>query len=166
MKLSPIETPDGRPIFSMGGQQSYKTDNHKGFVASLEWVGLGKKSAACLVIWPETNVFVAGEGAGAWCIGRRAITEFVGFNSDGKCTGGPSEYCFREAREALPILGKDINDKQALAALVDVVVKFAPELVLMPATPKSVKNQLDTDPMWEVKASIKETGKVINEAMI
>lgn len=166
MKLSPILTPDGRPIFSMGGQQAYKTYSHRGFVASLEWVGNGSKTAACLVIWPETNVFVAGEGAGAWCISRRAITEFVGFTSEGKCTGGPSEHCLREAKEALPVLGKDINDKQALLALVDTVVRFAPELILMPATPKIVKEQLATEPMWEVKASIKETGKVIHEGMV
>jgi hypothetical protein len=63
-------------------------------------------------------------------------------------------------------LGKDKNDKQALLALVDAVVTFAPDLVLMPATPKSVKKELDDPAMWEVKASIKETGKVINEAMV
>lgn len=166
MKLSPIQTPDGRPIFSMGGEQSFKTATHKGYVVSLEWVGNGSKSAACMVIWPETNVFVAGEGSGAWCISRKAITDFVGFNADNKCTGGPSEHCFREAKEALRVLGKDVNDKQALAALVDTVVMFAPDLVLMPATPKSIKKQLDNPGMWEVKASIKETGKVIHEGMV
>lgn len=166
MKLSPIQTPDGRPIFSMGGAQAYKTASHRGFVASLEWVGNGSRTAACLVIWPETNVFVAGEGAGAWCISRRAISEFVGFNAQGKCTGGPSEHCFREAREALPVMGKDINDKQALSALVDVVVKFAPELVLMPATPKIVKEQLATEPMWTVEAKNKASGKTIHEGEV
>lgn len=166
MKLSPILTPDGRPIFSMGGQHAYKTHTHKGFVVSLEWVGEGKKSAPCMVIWPASNVFVAGEGLGAWCISRRAIAEFVGFTAQGKCTGGPSVHCFREAREALPILGKDINDKQALQALVDVVVRYAPDLVLMPPTPRSVKEQLDNAPMWEVKATIKETGKVMHEGMV
>ena len=166
MKLSPILTPDGRPIFSMGGAQSYKTYSHKGFVISLEWVGNGKRTAACMIIWPETNVFVAGEGSGAWCIGRNAITEFVGFTSAGKCTGGPSEHCIRECLEALPILGKDINDKQALLALVDTVVKFGPELVLMPATPKIVKEQLDNPAIWEVKASNKVTGQVMHEGMV
>jgi hypothetical protein len=166
MKLSPILTPDGRPIFSMGGQQSYKTFNLKGFVVSLEWVGNGKRTAACMVIWPESNVFVAGEGAGAWCISRNAITEFVGFTSQGKCTGGPSEHCFREAREALPVLGKDINDKQALMALVDVVVRYAPDLVHMPVTPQIVKEQLDNPAMWEVQASNKSTGKVMHEGMV
>ena len=166
MKLSPIQTPDGRPIFSMGGAQAYKTHNHRGYVVSLEWVGQGHKSYAAMVIWPESNVFVAGEGCGAWCISRKVISEFVGFTAEGKCTGGPSDHLIREAQEALTILGKDKNDKQALLALVDAVVTFAPDLVLMPATPKIVKQQLDDAPMWEVKASIKETGKVINESMV
>lgn len=166
MKLSPILTPDGRPTFSMGGAQSYKTSTHRGFVVSLEWVGNGTKSAACMIIWPESNVFVAGNGSGAWCISRRAITEFVGFDAQGKCTGGASEHCTREAREALPILGKDINDKQALLALVDVVVKFAPELVHMPATPKVVKEQLDNPAMWTVAATNKASGKTIHEGEV
>ncbi len=166
MKLSPIQTPDGRPVFSMGGAQAYKTFSHRGFVVSLEWVGQGHKSYAAMVIWPESNVFVAGEGAGAWCISRKVISEFVGFTPDGKCTGGASDHLVREAYEALTILGKDKNDKQALLALVDAVVTYAPDLVLMPTTPKVVKQQLDDAPMWEVKASIKETGKVINEKMV
>lgn len=136
MKLSPILTPDGRPIFSMGGKQAYKTATHKGFVVSMEWVGNGRRTAACLVIWPETNVFAAGEGSGAWCISRRAITEFVGFNAQGKCTGEATAHCIQEARDALPVLGKDQSDEQALSALVEAVVKFAPELMLMPATPR------------------------------
>jgi hypothetical protein len=166
MKLSPIQTPDGRPIFSMGGKQAWKVHSHRGYVVSLEWVGQGRKSYAAMVIWPESNVFVAGEGSGAWCISRKVISEFVGFTPDGKCTGGPSEHLIREARESLNILGKDANDKQALLALVDAVVTYAPDLVLMPATPKSIKKELDDPAMWEVKASIKETGKVINESMV
>ena len=166
MKLSPILTPDGRPIFSAGGEQAYKVYEHRGYIVSLEWVGRGHKSYAAMVIWPASNIFVAGEGTGMWCISRRVISEFVGFNADDKCTGGPSEHLVREARLALGTLGKDVNDQQALLALVDAVVTYAPDLVLMPATPKSVKQQLDDAAMWEVKASIKESGKVINEAMV
>lgn len=166
MKLSPILTPDGRPIFSMGGQQSFKTASHRGYIVSLEWVGNGKHAAACMVIWPETNVLVAGEGSGAWCISRRCISDFVGFTKDGKCTGGPSEHLLREAKLSLPVLGKDPLDKQAHLALVDAVVTYAPELVLMPATPKAIKEQLDNAPIWEVKASIKETGKTLHEGMV
>ncbi len=166
MNLSPILSPDGRPMFSAGGQQSFRTIEYRGWIVSLEWVGRGKHSYAAMVIWPASNILVAGEGHGMWCISRRCISEFVEFNADDKCTGGPSAHCFREAREALPILGKDINDKEALTSLVDAVVRFAPELVLMPATPKAIKSQLDQSGIWEVKTTIKDTGKVMHEGLV
>ena len=166
MKLSPVLSPDGRPMFSAGGQQAWKTATYRGWVVSFEWVGSGKRTAPCMVIWPETNVLVRGEGAGMWCIGRRAIGEFVGFNANDKCTGGPSEHCWREAREALPILGKDQNDLQALGSLVDAVVRFAPDLVLMPVAPRSVRAQLDNPAMWDVKATNRDTGQVLDERAV
>lgn len=166
MKLSPLLSPQGLPMWSAGGGHAWKVAEHKGFVCSLEWVGEGRKSQPAMAIWPATNVFVTGEGTGMWVISRRAITEFVGFTAAGKATGGPSEHCFREAREALPIMGKDSNDQQALYALADVVVKFAPDLVGMPVTPLAVRKELDNDPMWTVAASNKQTGKVIHEGEV
>lgn len=140
MHLSPIESSDGRKMWSVGGTKAWKTFEYKGFHVSLEWAGRVGKAQAVMCIWPATNVFVPGSSeAGVWVIGRRAITDFVGFNANDKCTGGPSEHCWREAQQALPILGKDINDREALKALVDVVVKFAPELVLVPATPRELR---------------------------
>lgn len=141
MRLASIQTPDGRPIFSMGGKESHQTFNHRGFVVSLEWEGNGSRTASCMVIWPERTNLADDVEAGAWCIGRRAIGEFVGFNSQGKCTGEATAHCIQEARDALPVLGKDQSDEQALSALVEAVVKFAPELVLMPAKPQPANEQ-------------------------
>ncbi len=42
----------------------------------------------------------------------------------------------------------------------------APELVLMPATPKHITLALDTPARWEVTATHKDTGKVLNEAEV
>lgn len=127
-------TSDGRPIFSMGGKESFRTFSHRGYVVSLEWVGNGKKTAACMLIWPERTSLGDDVENGAWCISRRAITEFVGFTTDGTCTGEATAHCIQEAREALPVLGKDKSDEQAMSSLVEAVVKFVPELMLMPAT--------------------------------
>jgi len=153
-------------MFSVGGRHAYKTAVKNSYVVSLEWMAIGKHVRAVMCIWPASNVFVTGEGQGIWTITRNCIGEFVGFNRDDKCTGGPSQHCFREAREALPLLGKDINDKAALHELVDVVVAFAPELVLMPATPKHVKHALAAPAMWELTATDKNTGKVLHEASV
>ena len=168
MKLSPLLSPDGRPMFSAGGHQAWKTATKHGFVVSLEWVGEGKKSYPAMVIWPASNIFAqsTGEGNGMWCISRRCITDFVGFNVNDKCTGGPSEHCFREARQALAILGKDPNDKAALTELVDVIVTFAPDLVLMPVTPLAIRRQLDNPEMWDVTHTSKSTGKILSEASV
>lgn len=167
MEMSPVLGPQGEPVFLAGGRHAWKTHEFKGFVVSLEWVGRNSRRAqACMVIWPQTNVFVPGASRGMWVIGRRAISEFVGFTSSDKATGGPSEHCWREARQALPMLGKDIDDKAALHALVDTVVRFAPDLVMMPATPRVVRDDLNGEAMWEVVASNKNTGKVISEAEV
>lgn len=166
MHLSPILTPDGRPMFSAGGDNAWKTFEHRGYVVSLEWVGDHRRSAPCMCIWPASNVFVAGEGAGIWTISRRAISEFIGFNRDDKCTGGASEHCYRECLEALTILGKDRNDKNAFTALVDCVIKFAPELVHMPPTPKRIKREMAGEAMWEITATNKDTGAIIREAAV
>lgn len=167
MELSPVMSPEGLPMFSAGGKHAWRTHNYRGWVVSLEWVGrASQRPQACMVIWPESNVFVPSASQGMWVIGRRAISEFVGFNAQDKCTGGPSEHCWREARMALPMLGKDLNDQHALRSLVDTIVRFAPDLVLMPATPRSVQEDLRGRAMWEVVASNKSTGKVLSEAEV
>lgn len=102
MRLSPVLSPSGEPMFSAGGGEAYKVAVKHGYVISLEWVNLGKHIRAAMCIWPASNVFVTGEGQGIWTITRNCISEFVGFNKDDKCTGGASEHCFREAKLAMP----------------------------------------------------------------
>jgi hypothetical protein len=153
MSLYENPTSDGRPNFYMGGTQvdktnngrvffmadaagtqAYKTHSHRGYIVSLEWVGTGARTAPCMVIWPERTSLADAVEASAWCIGRAAITEFV----DGTA---PTVKCIHEARDALRTLGKDQSDEQALSALVEAVVKFSPEWMLMPATPQPANQQ-------------------------
>lgn len=167
MRMSPVLNPDGRPVFTAGGRQAWKVAEHRGYICSLEWVGEGKKAKPAMVIWSASNILQAGsESRGMWCILRTALVDFVGFDSLGNATGSISEHCIREAKEAMPLLGKDPNDKAALTALCDVVLKFAEPLVHMPVAPREVKQAMDTAPMWEVKATHKDSGKVISEAEV
>ena len=166
MQKSPILTPDGRPVFMAGGPDAWKVTPHRGFVVSLEWLGNHRRAEPAMIIWAETNILTAGEDNGFWVIGRRALTEFVGFDKNGKCTGSGSEHCFREARAAMPAMGKDPNDQQAFLALVDCVIRFAPDLHHMPPAPKRVRRRLAGEAMWEVTASDKNTGRVIQEAAV
>jgi hypothetical protein len=169
MHLSPVLDPSGNPVFSAGGRHSWRVHEHRGYTVSLEWVisGTRRRAAPCMVIWSSENVFIPGTSErGMWAIGRRALSEFVGFDRDGKCTGGASVHCLRECHEALPILGKDRNDKQALMALIDCIVKFAPELHRMPVTPAWLHRKESAPPMWEVTATNKSTGRVLSESEV
>lgn len=165
MEMSPLVAPTGEPVFTAGGRHAWKVAEYRGYVASLEWARRRRKMLAMLVIWPASNVFTRPDAPtpGMWAISRNVITEFVGFDKDGKCTGSASQHCFREALEAMSLLGKDRNDKQAFLALVDVVVKFAPELVGMPVAPAWVKEETKGLAMWEVAAKNKATDKIITE---
>jgi hypothetical protein len=160
----------GEPLFTAGGSASWKTMEHRGFVVSLEWARRRRKMLAMMVIWPAglmTSGSVFGvASSGMWAISRNVISEFVGFDRDGKCTGSGSRALYAEALEAMPLLGKDRNDKQAFLALVDTVIRFAPDLVLMPAAPPRVREELKGDAMWDVKATIRDSGKTISEASV
>ena len=117
-----------------------------------------------MVIWPQSHVLASPSAkTGMWVISERAISQFVGFNRDDKCTGSVSEHCIRECQAALPMLGKDVTDKYALNALIDTVVKFAPELVGMPAAPQAVRRELRGRAMWDVIVTDKNSGKTMAE---
>jgi len=167
LKLSPILSPSGEPVFTAGGEDAWKVAEHRGYVISLEWVRRGRKHLKCMVIWPATNLLVVGSKTpGQWCITFDAITQFVGFTKDGRCTGSASTFCYEQCLEALPILGKDRNDKAAFLALVDAIVKFAPEMVRQPVAPKAVRRKLAGTAMWEIEAKNKNTGKTFAEAAV
>lgn len=168
MYLSSVLSPSGEAIFTAGGDQSFKVEEFRGWVVSLEWARRRRKSLRVMVIWPAQShlVLFGSIKPGQWAITSNVITSFVGFNRDGKCTGGGSVDLYREARAALPMLGKDVNDKQAFLSLVDAVIRFAPGLVEMPVTPRRVREKLADEAMWDVTATNKANGKTISEASI
>lgn len=167
MQVSPVLSPSGEPIFTAGGESAWKTAEYRGWVVSFEWARRRRKYKAMLVIWPAANILALNAvKPGMWAISRETISSFVGFDRDDKCTGSGSVDLYREAREALPMLGKDVNDKQAFLSLVDTVIRFAPDLATMPAAPPRVKKQLAGEAMWEVSATHKASGKTISEVSV
>lgn len=179
MQRSPVLDPKGRPVFAAGGSHSWRTIPYRGYVVSLEWVisETRRRAAPVMVIWSDDARWAVDTGEkGMWAISRRAITEFVegletGSEDDAgtpriRITGRPSLHCFRECQAALPLLGKDPNDRAAFTALVDCVIKFAPDLVHMPPTPMWLQKREEITPMWVVKATNKASGKVLSEAEV
>lgn len=172
MHVSPVLDPFGRPVYSVGGRHSWKTITFKDFSVSFEWViGSGnKRKAPCLCIWKTGNVFAPGDGGdrGIWTIGRRGYERLLGTRRGDpiKLSGDPSTYLFSEARKALPILGFDENDRNALRNLVDCVIHCAEDFNRMPVTPTFLMEKERSRAMWEVKAINKATGKVVTEAEV
>jgi hypothetical protein len=167
MEISPVLGPSGEPLFTAGGRAAWRTEQHRGWVGSFEWTKRRRKFVPTLVVWPANSILRA-EGSGStgmWAITLPAMTDLVGFDKEGRATGGPSKDLLREAWEALAIFGK-AGDRQAWHSLIDAVVFFAPQLVMTPAAPATVKRALAEEAMWDVEAIQKTTGKTISEASI
>lgn len=159
MERSPILNPQGTPVFLFGRQDTtWKQFQHRGLVVSLEWVkgGRRKNPPRAMCIWREQSSLVVNpnENAtrGTYVINQRAITQYIEFNRNDKCTGGFAKDMLPECIEALPIIGFDRNDRQALMALVDCIVKFGPELMLMPPAGRVIRQALTDNPMMDVQA--------------
>lgn len=172
MHVSPVLDPHGRPVFSAGGRHSWKTRQFRDFIVSFEWViGNGRKRhAPCICIWRATNVFAPGDGEnrGIWTIGRRGYERLLGTRRGDsvRISGDPSPYLWQEAQAALPILGFDRNDRNALRNLVDCVIHCADDFNHMPVTPSWLMRKDAARAMWEVKAINKATGKTLSEAEV
>jgi hypothetical protein len=166
MHVSAVEGPTGEAVFKAGGEHSWQTGSHKGWHWSLEWAKNGRKFPRVLVIWPETLVGKNVSQPGMWSISHTAMVEFLDFDKDGIATGRPSDFLFEEAGMALPMLGKDPHDKQALFSLVDVVMKVGPEMARQPVAPVALRRAIQEAPMWEMTAVDKNSGKVVRESEV
>ncbi|HWH83234.1 MAG TPA: hypothetical protein VNU71_13470 [Burkholderiaceae bacterium] len=170
MQIHPLLSSTGEPVFTAGGEAAWKVAEYRGYVASLEWTKSRRKFMPTLVIWSATNVLNRHAVAtGMWAITRVAMTELIDFDQHGHATGSASRFGIEEALEALPLLGKDRNDKQALHGLLDVLMKFGPELARMPVAPKRVREHLiakEAEPMFDVTAKAKASGKTLSETSI
>lgn len=164
MEVSPIVSPSGDPVFSIGGEASWKTGTLGEWNASLEWARRGRQHIRILVLWPISQSYTTKPGA--WTIASDAMLEFLEFDRDDKATGRPTDFCMEQAKEALPMMGRDRNDKQALFGLVDAVMRFGPDLATMPATPIAVQRALAGEAMWQMETIDKASGKTLKEAEV
>lgn len=172
MHASPILDPNGNRVFSVGGAHSWKQLTFRDLNVSFEWLITSgyKRKPPILCIWRATNVFAnPGDGGnrGIWTISRNGYDKLLGtrLGHETKISGDPSAYLIREAREALPVLGFDRNDRNALRNVVDCVIHCAQDFAMMPPTPQQLMDKARA-PMWEVQAINQATGKVISEAEV
>ena len=179
MHRSPIVDEQGRLRFEYGGPDAWKQFQHRGFTVSIEWTfgDTMRRLPPVMVIWATRGRVVSATTSsdGAWAISRNDIANFYRDREDGtdeegfkrlRITGGPSLYCMQEAHAALPILGKDPNDRHAFQALVDCVMSHGEYLGRIPPSPATEVRRRAGAPLWEVTAINKSTGKVMSEAEV
>jgi hypothetical protein len=178
MHRSPITDSIGQLSWQFGGPDAWKQFQHRGFTVSIEWAygHTKRRLPPVIAIWASTALLASPTARdGTWVISRTDIANFFkdregGTDEEGfglrKLTGGPSLYCFQQVREALPLLGKDPNDRQAFQALVDCVMVHGEWLARIPVSPASEVRRRADPPMWEITATNKATGKVLSEAEV
>lgn len=167
MERSPILSPAGEPVFTIGGQDAHAVYVHHGWVVSLEWARSRRKHVRIMAIWPEGRFGMNGAPvSGAWTISETSIVHMLDATRDGKPTGGPTGFLLAQARAALPLLGKDANDRCALHSLVEVVVRFGPDLYMLPVVPQRMRERLAGAAMWDIQARAKSSGKIMSEVSV
>ena len=155
----------GRATYLLGGDDAWMTEQDGEWLVSLEWGQVGQETRRYLVIVPASSILQGADSdRGGWAISQTAAVHFVGFNRSDKCTGTLSPWGMRQVIEALPSLGRDINDKRAAMSLAGVVERWLPEINRMPSAPVRVVREHRGPAMWEVEVTDKSTGKTILES--
>lgn len=153
---TPLLDSMGRDLYSIGGHTAYKTATYKGYCVSLEWFVGNRTTEPILFIWPVAG----GRDAGVWGICLSSAGKFA--DPDGR----PTAEAFEEARETLV----ECFDRAPLAAevhtLVDVMMHFIPDLILMPPAPLDVRKAESGPSLLEVELTDEATGHTIDEASI
>lgn len=155
MDLNPriIDTA-GREMFTVGGDQAAYTTTYKGYCVSLEWFVGQRTTEPMLCVWPVINQ----RESGVWGICLSSAGKFA------TPEGTPTPEAFTEAREVLvtmfdrAALGVEVNN------LVDVLMRYIPDLILMPPTPRQVVLDSRGRPIWEVERQ--ENGRTVAEVTI
>lgn len=148
---------EGRETYYVGGTNAWKTATYRGYNVSLEWFAGRRSTEPMLAIWPDS----AGRDAGVWGICLSSAGKYL--TTDGSAT----PECHAEAAQVLAQVFDRVPLGIEVRALVDVVVRWLPDVILMPPTPRAVR--LDAamaagGPLLEVTRQ--ENGKTVEEVQL
>lgn len=144
--------PTGRELFAVGGTKSHAQHEYRGYAVSLEWID----GEPAMVIWPTRAGSDTETGAFAICLSSAAVYADP--------SGKPTDECFMRCAMALPDLGKALL-RIELNLLVDVVMRFMPDLLAMPPAPKAVRLADKGEALWEITQR-DQNNKTISEAQV
>lgn len=132
-----IAGPAGQAMFKVGGAHARSTHEMKGYIVSLEWDE--DDGEPIMLIWSANG----GINAGVFGIALSSIGRYV------EADGRPSREGLVECAKVLPLLGRAQLSIE-LHALVDVVLNFTPQLILMPPCPRLLRKKARGGPMWDI----------------
>lgn len=156
MDLNPrvIDTA-GREMYTVGGENAYRTGTHKGWCYSLEWFVGQRSTEPILVIWP---LLQWRESVGVWGICLSSAGKFA------DPSGRPNPEAFTEASTALVHTFERAPLETDVHTLVDVVMHLIPDLIAMPPTPRKVRLDAKVRALWDV--ALQQNGKTVREVSI
>jgi hypothetical protein len=141
-----------RPMFSVGGASSYATHVFKGYVVSLEWDDTDGEPV--MLIWPA----LSWKDSGVFGICLSSAGKYADPN------GQPTKEGLYECGMALSLLGKAALPIE-LNVLVDVVMRFLPDLILMPPAPRALRRAAKGRAYMDITQQ-DHRGRVISEVSI
>jgi hypothetical protein len=118
----------GRPMFGVGGENAARTHEYKGYIVSLEWDETDGEPV--MLIWSKFT-------------GRECGVFGICLSSAGKYadpSGEPTPEGLLECWKSLPTLGRNQIDMECFM-LVDVVLRFIPDLLMMPPSPRWMRKK-------------------------
>lgn len=154
LKQSLVVGASGRALFGVGGENAWRTHEYKGYHVSLEWDE--NDGEPMLLIWPATS-FLERE-VGVFGIGRSSASKYL--NADGT----PTPACAEECAIALDALGKALLRVEVIT-LMDVVVRFLPDVILMPPAPKALRLAARGEALMDI-VQVDGHGKKLSEVSI
>lgn len=151
----PLVDAYNREIWCFGGQDSYATHEFKGYLVTLEWF-IGARSTE-----PMMCIQSARGGIDAGMLG--ICLSSIGAYADP--SGGQAKGAMTRCMEALATLGKAPLAMEA-RTLLDVILQFAPKLILMPPTPRDVIQAAQPPSTIEIEVINKDTGKTVAQTEV
>jgi hypothetical protein len=154
LKQSLLVGASGRALFGVGGENAWRTHEYKGYRVSLEWDE--SDGEPVLLIWPATG-FLERE-VGVFGIALSSAGKYA--NADGSST----RACAEECAIALDTLGKALIPME-VHLLMDVVMRFLPDLITMPPAPKALRRAARGEALMDI-TQVDARGKTISEVSI
>lgn len=152
LNQSVIVSATGQSMYGVGGQSAYAMHEFKGYTVSMEWDE--SDGEPVMLIWSGLQML----GGGVFGICLSSAGKYA--NAD----GSPTVECAEECAAALPLLGRALL-RMEVHTLVDVVMRFLPDLILMPPAPRHLRLAAKGKPLIEV-SQVNQYDQTIRESLI